>query len=292
MDRQPRLPYLVHDAKRLDQQFYAGYDERFLYRKVNILGRVFEDAKELSSIAGVDTPEEHDRVRHALAAELLFTEFHQCECFFALLLAPFQELPHWIFLSTYRNREIKEKIQAFLNEDFKMLSAGLVDARDPFLRLAVYHGCQNSEAEEAEWQASFENLWWLLYRIGEKYLQGQEYNSYKHGLRVMSAASTLAASSNPRDFSKAFVMHSPYSICHLRLTPSSSGTEVSIETKGFNPTESVAHVCLMADILTNIRRIRYAALSGDQQVEVTLFSSMNREELRKLAVLQKWTFPA
>jgi hypothetical protein len=39
----PKLPLLVNDPKRRDLQFYSGYDERFLYRKVRILGAVLND---------------------------------------------------------------------------------------------------------------------------------------------------------------------------------------------------------------------------------------------------------
>ena len=160
-----------------------------------------------------------------------------------------------------------------------------------FFRVAVYHGCQNEPDEQASWNATFENLWWLLHRIGEKYLEGKEYNAYKHGLRIMATELTLAASANPNDFSNAFVMRSPYSIRHLTFTPTTEGTTVSIETKAFSPTESIAHVRIMADILTAIKRIRYAAITGNPRVEVTLFPSIDRAGLQELAAFQRWVLP-
>jgi len=288
----PKLPFIFSDANRLDHEFYSGYDERFLNRKVHVLGTLLESSDLLNQF--VDTKNEPDevvRMRHALAAEVLFTEFHQFESFFAMLVAPFQQLPHWIFLNTYSPGEIKSKARQFIAGEFKELSNNPASNRDVFLQDAVYHGYASGESEE-EWKSTLENLWWIIYRMAEKYIAADEYNSYKHGLRMMSARSTLAMSGNPTDFSKAFVTHSHHSITHLKFDKTAQGTLVSIETKAFNPLESQAHVQIMADILANIKRIRLAALDGQERVEMTLFSKFDREALQKLVASQRWAFSA
>lgn len=288
----PKLPFILSDPNRLDQEFYSGYDERFLLRKVIVLGTLLKGSELLEQFIAPNVPDEKERMGHALAAEVLFTEFHQFESFFAMLLAPFQEFPHWIFLNTYSTGEIKTKARQFIEGQFEALSNGLALTRDQFLRQAVYHGYVGEEGSDNAWVSTFENLWWLIYRMAEKYIGADEYNSYKHGLRMMSASSTLALSGNYTDFSKAFVTHSPHSITHLRFDNVEAGTNVSIETKAFNPSESEAHIQLMADILTNIKRIRLAALAGRERVELTMFTKLDREALRKLVVHHRWAFPA
>lgn len=47
MPKKPKLPYLLFDAQRLDREFYAAYDERFLLRKVTVLGTIFDDPARL-----------------------------------------------------------------------------------------------------------------------------------------------------------------------------------------------------------------------------------------------------
>lgn len=286
----PKLPFLVNDPKRLDLKFYSGYDERFLCRKVRILGTVLNDKDLLQQFLTEDSgPEHRERMRHALAAELLFTEFHQFESFFAMLVAPFQRLPHWIFLNTYSTGMIKEKARQFIAGDFKALSNGMAQDRDVFLRHAVYN---NISGEQSSLGPTFENIWWIVYRMAEKYSSADEYNSYKHGLRMMSTTSTLAISASPTDFSNAFVTSSPHSITHLKLTKVEAGTSVAIETKAFNPEESRAHVQIMSDILANIKRVRLAGLSGQTRVEITLFTDIDKQGLQELAVLNNWSFPA
>jgi len=59
----PKLPLLVNDPKRRDLQFYSGYDERFLYRKVRILGAVLNDLNLLQQFP----PEDWDQFEADLA---------------------------------------------------------------------------------------------------------------------------------------------------------------------------------------------------------------------------------
>jgi hypothetical protein len=288
-----KLPFILSDANRLDRDFYSGYDERFLHRKIKVLGTLLENQGLLQQFVGEESgQEEVDRMRHALAAEVLFTEFHQFESFFAILVAPFQKLPHWIFLNTYSPGEIKFKARQFMAGKFNELSSNRAADRNTFLRDAVYQGYASESGGEEAWNTCVDNLWWIIYRMAEKYVNGDEYNSYKHGLRMMSASSTLAMSNSPTDFSTAFVLHAPHSITHLKFEKAEQGTSVSIETKSFNPLESEAHVQIMAEILANIKRVRLAALVGKERVELTLFSALDRAALQKLVVCQKWAFPA
>lgn len=236
--------------------------------------------------------DEAERMRHGIAAEILFSEFHQFESFFAMVLAPFQPLPHWIYLSTYPTSEIKSKARQFMDGQFSSLSGGLAADRNHFLRLAVYAGIVGEPEEEQTWNLSFENLWWLIYRMAEKYLNADEYNSYKHGLRTISATATLAMSSNLADSSNAFVMRSGNSITHLAFKKHPMGTGVIVQTKAFNPEESVAHVSLMASLLANIKRVRLAGIEGTERVEVQLYATLDKQRLQELVVYQNWSFPA
>jgi hypothetical protein len=102
-----------------------------LYRKTRILGRVLNDSDLLLQFHTEDSdPEDRERMRHALAAELLFTEFHQFESFIAMLVAPFQHLPHWIFLNTYSRGMIKENARQFIAGHFGTLSNGIAQGAE------------------------------------------------------------------------------------------------------------------------------------------------------------------
>ena len=50
-----------------------------------------------------------------------------------------------------------------------------------------------SGAENAEvWEQSVDDIAWLLRHVSERFIDGHEYNAYKHGLRLASGAAGIA----------------------------------------------------------------------------------------------------
>jgi hypothetical protein len=285
----PKLPFFVEDPKRLDIEFYSGYDECFISRKTHILEILLNDDELATRLLMPNPGEDHERLRHGLAAELLFAECHQFESFFSMLVAPFQRVPHWICLSTYSTGEIRKQVRHFIDGDYAAASNGVATDRDSFIRCALYGGI---EVEHTMLKPSCENVGWLVHRMANKFIRADEYNSYKHGLRMMSTTSTFSMSVTSTAPSKAAVFSSPNSIKHLKLNPTVDGTDVSIETKQFNPDESGAHVRFMANVLASMKRSRLAQLTGAVQAEVFLLTDLDRQALTKLATHQVWRFPA
>jgi hypothetical protein len=159
----PKLPFLVSDANRLDNEFYCGYDERFLSRTVSVFWSTLNDSELLDRFVEKDSgPEETTRMRHAMAAEILFAEFHQFESFFAMLMARFQKLPHWIYLNTYSTADIKTKARHFVENRFNELSGGTAPDGHSFLRQAIYNGLESHDANPESWVQTFENLRWRI----------------------------------------------------------------------------------------------------------------------------------
>ena len=181
--------YFLRDEKDLNLRFYQSYDEAFLYRKAETLMLLVDDVEKYkSALLGEDSKNfDEKKFVETLNAEIHFTEFHQFEAFFAVLIAVFQDLPHWLYLTTYKSREIKEKINDFLERDLKRVSNGLVDNSDDFIKAAVYAGfTSDNEGIAQKWQENIDNIFWFITRLARKYINGTEYNAYKHGLRVLT----------------------------------------------------------------------------------------------------------
>ena len=181
--------YFLRDAKDLNLQFYRSYDEAFLFRKAETLMRLADDVEKYKSALLEEDSGNFDEKKfiETLNAEIHFTEFHQFEAFFAVLIAGFQNLPHWLYLTTYTSREIKQKVNAFLDKDLKTVSDGLVDNSNDFVNSAVYAGfMSDSEGVAQNWQQNIDNIFWFITRIARKYIDATEYNAYKHGLRVIT----------------------------------------------------------------------------------------------------------
>lgn len=187
--------YIIRDPQSLNLTFYSGYDDNFIFNKTMSLLSIIDSGDEYKLLAEKMNlpPFKIDRkFFEALEAEIYFSEFHFFESFFGLMVAIFQDLPHWLYLTTYETKEIKEKVKAFLNEDIEMLTNGRLTTFNDFVNLAIYTDCNSSDEKiRQNWQLNIDNILWTLRKIGQKYLDAKEYNGYKHGLRVMTGPTSF-----------------------------------------------------------------------------------------------------
>lgn len=284
--------YYLRDAKDLDLQFYRGYDEAFLFRKAETLMHLVDDVEKYKSVVLFEDNSNFDEKKfiEALNAEIHFTEFHQFEAFFAILIAVFQNLPHWLYLTTYKSSEIKEKVNALLKKDLKTVSNGLVSNSNEFINSAVYAGFISDDEEIAQnWQQNVDNIFWFITRVAQKYIEGTEYNAYKHGVRVITGPTAIKFSPTGQP-DKGFQYESENSIRFLELDEVEKNKFQVKETfKHFNPIESINHLYFMYGVLENIKSVRIARIKDETKAKLKSFASLDKENLNKLRVVTKWS---
>jgi hypothetical protein len=174
-------------------RFYERYDEHFLFNKVATFLYILDEGEpaikqieeRLVANGGADFSE---RFLESIRAEIFFTALHQCEAFFALLIAPFQPLPDWLYLTIYETKEIKQAIEQITADEIGDLTDGILSEMQDFIKVAVYSEVMAADPQLASrWDENIDNVAWLVKRIGKFFLKyDRAYNSYKHGLRVMT----------------------------------------------------------------------------------------------------------
>jgi hypothetical protein len=199
---------------------------------------------------------------------------HQFESFFALLLAVFQDLPHWLYLTTYETGELKTAIQQYVAGEIADATNGKAVTVEDFIIQAVYAGFRPLDTDSSEWRSSVEVIDWSIKRIGQRYLEAVEYNGYKHGLRVLTGHTTLSvrvADPAGYPFGPTYVIgDSEDSLSFLDREDRGEGGETIIEnTKHFNPQESFEHIKIMQLILDELMRIRIARVRQEQPEYLT-----------------------
>src|SRR6266699_6146027 len=146
-------PYILRNPGQLDRRFYDVFDHKFLFRKAQTLMYLFDQKEQFKELVtksdeqSENTGSEYlssqdidDKYFEGLRAEVYFTEMHQFEGFFALLLTVFQQLPHWLYLTTYGTSEIKRAIQNYVDGNISAITNGEVNTVEEFVILAVYAG--------------------------------------------------------------------------------------------------------------------------------------------------------
>ncbi len=186
------------DPNELNLRFYRRYDENFLFNKALAIAMVLENEERFKAQAAeyqdVDPARINDKFFESLRAEIHFTEMHQFEGFFALLISVFQEQPAWIYLTDYTTGEMKDAIKLYIagRTNIKTLTNNKVETEREFISHAVYATYKpEGEMQDDTWDANLDNIAWLIRHMAERYIAGSEYNAYKHGLRVMTGQSSF-----------------------------------------------------------------------------------------------------
>lgn len=293
--------FLGSEPGGLDLEFYQGYDESLLYNKavtlwyaINGGERLKDEIQELVDQQGGGRLS--DKYFEGLRAELHFTALHQFEGFFSLLIAICQELPHWLYLTTYPPGEIQEKAKLFVDGKIGELTGGIVGNAREFLAQAIYLGSRpQDETLSARWDENLDNVAWLIRRIARKYDEDLPvYNSYKHGLRLLTGPSRFAVALNGPDGTPGqahTLAASEDSLAFLELDKRPDGTRVRHTTRHFSPQESFYYVCKMSQMLETIKATRLAALRGETEgPSLNLFLKIEKDEIMKMGAQSAFRF--
>ncbi len=292
---------IIRSHDMINRRFYDGFDHKFLYRKAQTLmflvkeqERINEMVKQAEQAHEDDTDlpllsqDIDDKYFERLRAEVYFCEMHQFEGFFALLLAVFQGIPHWLYLTLYETREIKQAVEHYLAGNITAVTSGALSTVEGFITHTVYAGLSPEERlGNSHWDESIECIDWIIKRMGERYLKAEEYNAYKHGLRVLTGHSTFAmqlndpATGTPQGTPRV-LWESEDSVSFLDFEDKGEGKQAVVEvTKHFNPQESFKHIQIMQLILDEVMRIRRAVLKHESPEHVRLII-INKDELHAL----------
>src|SRR6266700_933010 len=300
------IPYVIIGTGR-DQnlRFYTGYDEHFLFNKVASFLSILDEGEpavrqieeRLIAHGGAKLS---GRYLESIRAENFFTALHQCETFFALLVAPFQPLPHWLYLTTYETKEIKQAVELIMVGKINELTCGIIATMQDFIKVAVYSEVTPADPQLASrWDENIDNVAWLVAHIGKFFFKyDRAYNSYKHGLRVMTGPHQLSIGRQSPDGTTTGSMHilqsSEDSVTYLQKEPvrevdGEKEIPISEVTKAFNPFEAAFYLAKMNQMLETIKATRLAFLKGGEPVEsINTFFGLDRDEVRQLEKHDEW----
>ena len=285
--------YIINDPEKLNLRFYQNFDPYFLANKVISLHLIVEQPDLFRNMVDAEegNSEYFDKeFFQSINAHIHCAEFQQFEAFFALLLAVFQDLPHWLYLTTYGTREIKEKVNNFIKGDIKKLTDNKLNSMSDFINHSIYLGSRSiKEDQNLEWDKNINNIEWLLNRFARKYIDAPEYNAYKHGLRIITGPTHFSmrqtGSSTP-----AISYQSDDSLRYLETKKMDDGSILVQESfQHFNPIESINHMSFMGSILETIKNVRYSSLAGTENPKINTFFSLDRESLNLLLNRTKWS---
>ena len=290
--RRPTTYTADSTAEELDLEFYRTYDPYLLYSRASSLLMAMDqpgtERRRLSKL-----PVERQIKQHlaALAADIYFTEMQQFEASFALFVADFAHTPACAYLADYENRDLRALVKSFIGG--KGLGETYISERSErsLVQRGIYRDSIPQDNESAsKWNENIDNIIWLIRRVGERFIESSEYNSYKHGLRVATGASYVTFAIDGR--ATAIRHASEHAVSHLQAVSTGPGTKkLRHETVHFSPIESWHHIAYLAGLAATMRSVRLAAL--DQTVNpplIEMFLTLDRRALDRMGKRERFTF--
>lgn len=286
-----------HSAKELNRLFYERFEENYWLNKADALINIIENFDDIKNMLGenwkIETPKEKFLVN--LYAEIYFTSFHMAEATFALLLAPFQGNPHWIYMVTYNS--IRESVNKYINGEIEELTSEKCTTKKELVEHSVYFGFSpEDEKEKDDWNKNINNIVWMLDRIGEKYVRATgyrkgEYNSYKHGLRIETNIQSLSVHENGHPEKSNWIAPPKEAIAYLEIEEKEAdGEKVGVLyeiTKQFSYKEAYNYILFMTFLLKNVKNTRIAVLSG-KTPELKGLPNLDKKQIRDISAYAGW----
>ncbi len=179
---------------KFNRWFYVGFDPALLYHKAQALSYVLDTPSSYWQWYREHEQQENPwpwnpthQFTQSLQAELYFTAIHQFEAFLAIIIAIFQPLPHWVYLTTYKPGDMKTAANQLLGRQLRELTNNHTDDKRQFIMTSIYSDMvSDDEQARARWDENLDNAFWLIESMARYYLDGLDaYNSYKHGVRFV-----------------------------------------------------------------------------------------------------------
>ncbi len=182
-----------------------------------------------------------------------------------------------------------------MSSQINELTSGVITTMQDFIKVSVYSEVMPADSQLASrWDENIDNIAWLVTRIGKFFFKyDRAYNSYKHGLRVMTGPHWVSMGRQNPNGTIAGSMHviqaAEDSVMYLQKEPvrdvdGEKEVPISEVTKAFNPFEASFYLAKMNQMLETIKATRLAFLQRDgKPVErINLFFGLDRDEVEQL----------
>lgn len=118
---------------------------------------------------------------------------------------------------------------------------------------------------------------------------GQEYNAYKHGLRVVAGSAGLGVATQPGPSEFKHVLSMKHAVTYLELGEEDEGYVGQCVTKEVSPEYSFELVSCMALVLQVTKEMRVARIK--QHIDSATFPLIDRNMLLRLQPQSTFSLP-
>lgn len=257
-----------------DKLLFTSYQHGYLFEKVTLLKGIIDNpVLTLDSIQGNGDIQfkNYDAITSHLEAEIHFTMYHALESMFAMVFALIKQPDNvWVWLTTYSFHEFGTMINCVAKSNISSVSE-----KDELetIKILFFKNCPSEFVEQEETIEMMRKLSHILKLCAKELNNKNAYNSYKHGLRIITGDIKFKLANENEKISHEISERSGF----VYLDKKSSNLVPEIYS--FGRSYKIVKLCWqMTSLMVNQRKIEY--IEEDQCViEATNFNDIDIEDI-------------
>lgn len=286
-------PLREESIEEINKQFYSHYDTEHWFFKIKTYEMLLDNTEEFVEEFGDEEMQEKsiDSFHQAIESEIVFTFYHSAESLFMLMTVCEGELP-WLQMKHVRVSDIADLVRDIIIEQ---------EWDDGELKQLFYPGATEHEGDESLINDSLEFIEEYLARMGERWLDNDIYNEYKHGLRLSTGTAQIQLTpensdgeENPPILEREGTTHTYLDDEEVEREGSGVYHQISRVKSGFDY-ELYLQLCyLNYNLIDQIIQIRKARLDfegeGETEVRSVSFDHLDIEDMFDYDAEKDWEF--
>jgi hypothetical protein len=257
-----------------DKLLFTSYQHGYLFEKATLLKGIIDDPVPiLDSIQGNGEIKfkNYNAITSHLETEIHFTMYHALESMFAMAFALIKQ-PNsvWVWLTTYSFPEFGKMIN-----DVSKSNISSISEKDELetIKILFFKNCSSEFVEQEETIEMMRKLSHILQLCARELNNKNAYNSYKHGLRIVTGDIKLKLANEKEEINDEIGERPGF----VYLDKKSSS--LVPELYSFERSYKIIRLCWqMTSLMINQRKIEY--IEEDQGViETTNFNDINIEDI-------------
>ena len=170
-----------------DKLLFTSYQHSYIFAKAILLKGVINNPTEIMDLIQENRHPKfsnYEAVVSDLKAEIHFSMYHALESMFAMIFALIKQPDNvWIWLTNYNFSKFNKMIAKVAESNISSISER--DELETIQTLFFKH-CPEEFLEQVQTKNAIKNISKILILCAREMIDKSEYNSYKHGLRLIS----------------------------------------------------------------------------------------------------------
>jgi hypothetical protein len=201
--KEPKKPFDVDREKRIvfdpgafslaehEREYYIGYPYRYWFHKARALWHFIEDTSKLSYLRTPNDTDSDDYIIENLKMEIHMIVFHSAESLFLTTLGHyFYPAAPWLWMSACDQKKSLIIMEFWEAKGLDAIIKQPQEAEE-WLRETLYPTVIESDKHYQKAKESAAFIKKFLDRLVTYYIKHNEYNAYKHGLRLFPGQESL-----------------------------------------------------------------------------------------------------